>query len=96
MLDSAQIVLLFVVVTLTVLLVVLGVQVFFILRDVRETIAKANKVLDDTSMITESLSGPITTLSTIAGGIKTGATFAKFLQSNKRALQNFVGNTENE
>ena len=48
MIDPAQTALFFVIIVLTILLLVLGVQVFFILRGLRQTIDKANKVLDDT------------------------------------------------
>lgn len=73
--DSAQIILIVVIILLTILLLALGVQVFFILREFRKTVFKANKVLDNTSVITQSVSTPISSLSSIAAGIKTGATF---------------------
>lgn len=73
--DSAQIILVVVIILLTILLFALGVQVFFILRDLRKTVSKANKVLDNTNVITQSVSAPISSLSSIATGIKTGAAF---------------------
>mgnify|MGYP001607612872 CR=1 FL=1 len=73
--DSAQIILIIVIILLTVLLAVLGIQVFFILKEFRKTVSKANKVLDNTSVITQSVSAPISSLSSIATGIKTGASF---------------------
>lgn len=66
--DAAEAVLFFILVILTTLLIILGIQVYFILREFRKTVSKANKVLDDTSVITESVSGPITSLSTIKAG----------------------------
>jgi len=84
MIDPAQTVLLLVIVVLAILLLVLGIQVFFILRELKQTVAKANKVLDDTGVITESVSGPISTLSTLAMGLKTGATFANILNLRKK------------
>ncbi len=83
MTDPAQAALFLVILILTVLLVVLGIQVFFILRELRKTIDKVNKVLDDTSIITESVSKPISSLSTLAMGLKTGATIAKIFQGKK-------------
>ncbi len=80
MFDPAQFLLFLVILILTILLVVLGVQVFLILRDLRQTIAKANKVLDSTSEITESVSQPISSLSGILMGLKNGATFASFIK----------------
>ncbi|MBI2074633.1 MAG: hypothetical protein HYT83_02210 [Candidatus Levybacteria bacterium] len=90
--DTAEAVLLLVLVVLTVLLLVLGIQVFFILRELRQTVSKANKVLDDTGVITESVSGPISTISALTTGLKTGATFARFLQKKKKKIRQFVEN----
>lgn len=73
MIDSVQIVLFLVIIVLTILLVVLGVQVYFILKEVRRTIEKTNKVLDDTGVITESISKPVSSLSTLSMGIKAGS-----------------------
>jgi len=84
MTDPAQLALFLVILILTVLLVVLGIQVFFILRELRKTIDKVNKVLDDTSLITESVSKPLSSLSTLAMGLKTGATIAKIFQGSKK------------
>ena len=84
MIDPAQTALFLVIVVLSILLLVLGIQVFFILRELRQTVAKANKILDDTGQITESVSAPISSLSTIAMGIKTGAKFAKFLKKKEK------------
>ncbi|OGH21310.1 MAG: hypothetical protein A2958_00730 [Candidatus Levybacteria bacterium RIFCSPLOWO2_01_FULL_38_13] len=83
MIDPAQTALFLVIIVLTILLLVLGVQVFFILRELRKTVDKANKVLDDTGVITESVSGPISGLSSLATGIKAGAVVARLLK--KRA-----------
>ena len=84
MTDPAQTALFIVVIVLTILLVVLGIQVFFILRELRKTIYKANKVLDDTGTITESVSRPISSLSSIAMGLKAGAKIAKILNFEKK------------
>jgi predicted PurR-regulated permease PerM len=83
MIDPAQTALFIVIIVLTVLLVVLGVQVFYILRELRKTITKINKVLDYTESITESVSKPIASFSTLAMGLKTGATIAKLFQTDK-------------
>ena len=75
MIDSAQTILFVVIIVLTIFLLVLGVQVFFILRDFRKTVKKTNKILDNTNVITQSVSAPISSLSSIAMGIKTGSSF---------------------
>lgn len=82
MIDT-QLVILLAIVVLTVLLVVVGIQVFYILRELRHTVKKANKVLDETGVITESVSGPISNLSKLATGLKTGVNIAKLLKGKK-------------
>ncbi len=69
--DIAQVALFIVIIILAVLLIGLGIQVFFILREFRKTVLKANKVLDNTNVITESVSSPLSSLSGIAAVIKT-------------------------
>jgi hypothetical protein len=85
MVDPAQLALFLVIIILTILLIVLGVQVFFILRELRRTLEKANKILDDTGSITESVSGPISSLSTLVTGLKTGASIAKYFKKKEQS-----------
>ena len=80
MIDPAQTALFLVIIVLTILLLILGVQVFFILRGLRQTIDKANKVLDDTGVITESVSGPISNLSSLATELKPVLQLPSFLK----------------
>ena len=63
MIEPAQILLIIVVSTLTVLLTIIGIQVFFILQEFRRTIQKMNKILDDASLISESVAKPISKIS---------------------------------
>ncbi len=58
---------------------VIGVQVYFILREFRVTLQKANKVLDDTGVISESVSKPVSMLSSLAFGLKGGTAIMKAL-----------------
>lgn len=90
MIDTAQIILLVVVVILTILLVLLGTQVFFILRELRRTVSKANKVLDHTGAITQSVSGPISSLSNLATGIKAGALVARILRGKGKKINKLL------
>lgn len=63
MIDTVQAVLLFVIVLLSILFVVLGVQVFFLLKDLRMTLRRTNKILDDVEMITQGIAEPVSNLS---------------------------------
>ena len=85
MVDSVQLILLIVIVVLTVLLVVLGVQVFFILRDLRQTIFKTNKVLDNADAITENIEGPLEAINSLATSVK-GSSLIAALQFVKTLL----------
>ncbi len=80
MIDPAQIVLFLVIIILTTLLVALGIQVFVILRELRKAVGKANKILEDTGIITESVSTPLATLSSLMMGVKTGVSVANLLK----------------
>lgn len=81
MIDTVQAVLLFVIVLLTVLLLVLGVQVYSLLKELRTTILRANKVLENTETITGSVSEPMSLLSTFLLGTRS---IAKILKNSKR------------
>ena len=89
MVDPVQLVLLFVIVILTILLVILGVQVFLILKDVRQTIVKTNRVLDNADAITQDIEGPLSLVSSLIGGFKgssvlTAVKFIKTLLSHEK------------
>lgn len=84
MIDSVQAVLLFVIVLLTILLLILGVQVFFILRDLRKTVARANKVLENTEVITETVTEPISFLSALLFGSRSLSSLVKSLKSRRK------------
>ena len=49
---------------------VLGIQVYFILKELRSTLSKANKVIDNANDITENISKPIESISSLSTGIK--------------------------
>ena len=78
--DPAQILIIVIIIILTIFLVVLGIQVFLILKDLRVTIAKTNKILDDSAEISEAVKGPIVGVSNALMGIRTGANFANFMK----------------
>lgn len=84
MIDPAQAILFLVIIILTFLLVLLGIQVFFILKELRKTLEKANKILDTADTITENVSKPISSISSLMMGLKTGATIAKIINGGKK------------
>lgn len=82
--DTAQLLLTVIIVLLALILIALSVQVFLILREFKKTVSKANKILDDTGVITESISNPLSNLSNLTSGLKIGALLAKLLTGKKK------------
>lgn len=68
--DPTQILLFVVVSVLTILLVAVGVQVFFILREAKKALQRANQILEDASFVTGSLTRPVTGLAGFLEGVR--------------------------
>lgn len=84
MIDTVQLILLFVIILLTLILVVLGVQVFFILQEVKKTVKKTNMILESAETLTNSLSQPLTGLSTLLFSTKSLSILAKLLHGGRK------------
>lgn len=84
MIDTVQAVLLFVIVLLTILFVVLGVQVFFILKDFRETVKRTNNILEDVESISGGISEASTSFSSFLGGASSIGLIAKIIGALKK------------
>jgi len=68
-----QILLLAVVITLTTVLTIAGIEVIHILKELRESVKTFNKVLDDSHTISSSIAKPVEGMSSFIMGIKSGA-----------------------
>ena len=68
--DPVQILLFAVASVLTVLLLVLGVEVFFILRESYRALKKLNRVLDNAGSVSEAVSKPRVGFANFVEGIK--------------------------
>lgn len=87
MIDTVQAVLLFVIVLLTILFVVLGIQVFYILKDLRQTIQKTNLLLDEVEELTSQIKQPVSAISGLissASNLSALGTVAKILTLFRR------------
>lgn len=78
-----QILLFLVVSILTTLLTLAGIQVIHILKEVKETFKKTNKILDDTELITSSVAKPIAGISEFITGLKSGTDIINFFLRKK-------------
>lgn len=83
MIDPVQAVLLFVILLLSILFVILGVQVFLILKDLRVTIKKTNYILDEVHEITENIAEPMNFIHSIFSSSGLMAIIAKFFNVGK-------------
>lgn len=70
MIDFTQFLLGIVITSLTVMLLVIGFQVYKILKELKVTMTKMNKILDDTGMMTESVAKPMAAVSGFLLGLK--------------------------
>ena len=77
MLDPIQILLTVVITTLTVLLVIIGIEVFQILKEVKKMMEKFNKIVDDAHTISHSVATPVEEASSFIMGLKKGVNFFK-------------------
>lgn len=70
--DIVQIVLIGISVVLATLFVFLGIQVWFILKEVRISFQKINKMLDDMGKVTGTVGEGVSGLSGLVSGLKAG------------------------
>lgn len=96
MIDNTQILLIAVVTVLTLLLTIIGVQVFFILREIRETIKKFNKIIDDAGTISESIARPVSSLSHSITGVSGIAGLLGWLKNRRKKSTEVEEEEENE
>ena len=81
--NPTQILLVVVVLVLTTIMAFVGVEVFLILKEIRQSVRKSNKILDDAGIISESIAKPIAGLSDLAASLQGLVEFAKkFLGRN--------------
>lgn len=85
--EINQIVILIVIVVLSSVLTAIGIELFFILKELRESVKKANKIIDDAGIVTESVAKPIASFSGFLTGLKSGVNFVELFNKlmEKRA-----------
>lgn len=81
--DFSQILLIIIIVVLTLILTILGIQVFFILKDLRRITSTTNKVLTDVKSGT-NVAKILGTLLAVFGGKKVGKTFVDIMTKEEK------------
>lgn len=83
MIGTWQILLVSIVAILTILLVVIGVQLFYLLRELRVLIKKINNIVDDAEGLTKIVSSSFSSLSGFGAGLKAAANLVSLIRKKK-------------
>lgn len=78
--DITQAVLLSTIIVLAIFLVAVGLQAFFTLKDLRKTLKKANKIMDDADDIVTQIKKPIETAGNVFTAVTAGAGIAHIIK----------------
>jgi hypothetical protein len=70
--DPIQLTIIGVSVSLTIVLGIIGIQISLILKEVRFSVQKTNKILDDAGKVSGSVSTGVESMSGFINGIRTG------------------------
>jgi len=78
--DITQIVLLAVIIVLTIFLVVIGFQVFFVLKDLRKTLFRMNRLFDNADDLVGQVKKPIESAGNLFTAMTAGVGIAHLLK----------------
>jgi uncharacterized protein YoxC len=70
--DPTQLTIIIISFALAILLVVLGIQVWYILKEMRRSLQKVNKMLDDAGKVSGAVSEGVIGMTGFVNGLKTG------------------------
>lgn len=68
-------------ITLTILLVAIGTQVYLILKEFRLSVQKGNKLLDDAGKVSGTVSDGVENMSGLLNGLRTGISMITSLRN---------------
>lgn len=81
--DTTQIVIIISIIAVSAIVIGCGIWLIMILRELKTTVIKANSILDDTKMITQSVAEPVSSLSEFVMGFKSGISIFNSLFNKK-------------
>lgn len=81
--DPVQLTIVIISFILTVLIVILGIQVWHILKEFRRGLEKMNKMLDDAGRVSGTVSEGISGMSTLLTGLKAGLSLFSQIRNKK-------------
>jgi len=84
MVDLTQLVLFGVIIVLTILLLVIGSQVFLLIRDLRKTIKKIDLITEEATEVSSKIKETIDTILEVRLGLKTFSKVVAFLKEKTK------------
>lgn len=85
--DTTQIILLAVIVVLSIILVALGFQVFFVLKDLRKTLTRANRLFEDADNLVGEVKKPVESAANFITALVSGMGIAHLLNRGSKKSQ---------
>src|SRR3989344_5030113 len=82
--DTTQIILLAVITVLTIFLVVIGFQVFFVLKDLRRTLLRMNRLFESTDDLVGQVKKPIESAGNLFTAMTAGVGIAHLLKRGSK------------
>jgi hypothetical protein len=70
--DITQIIITISILGITTILILVGISIINLLKELKVTILKTNQILDDTKIITSSVAQPVSTFAEFFSGLKSG------------------------
>jgi len=83
MTQPAQILLFVVIIILTTVFTASGIQVYYILKELRQTANKMNRIIEEAGLVVSSIAKPIAGASGFLMGLKSGTELIKLLRGKK-------------
>ena len=82
--DLTQAILLSVIVVLAIFLVVIGFQAFFVLKDLRKSLTKMTKLMEDADGLVSDVKKPVNTVTSLFTALTAGAGIAHIIKKVKQ------------
>lgn len=82
--EPTQILLFVVIITLTIILTLIGVQLYFLLKDLRKSLKKVDLILTEGTHLTDKIARSLTAVSAVLAGIKSSLSVLNFLNKKEK------------
>ena len=87
--DPVQLTIIIISFILTLLLVILGVQVWYIFKEIRTSLVKMNSMLDDAKKVTSTVGDSISGMAGVASGIRAALSVFKVFKKKEKSEEEY-------